>query len=274
MEYFFPHDGKIQSTSQKSFFGILPPLPHRRTPVKDRTRTLSARGVSVRDDWSAWLPDEKQKFFTRNTQELESNYTMWSISLDEALRLRREGQSGKSLLAIGVSSGLCRLLTEPLTALLRALSEHAKHYGTIPNAAPLDPENFHGQKGRHAARMSGLLNRVLFSQRFQFLHKVTTLGDMVEDLAKDFRDAAHDLAEGASANSGSKWDEVDSNHFDINTCLRETVVLFKSFMIVLPADQLPAFRKTVCDQAEAYKTEGLARQRLLRHRRMTAIAGQ
>lgn len=242
--------------------------------MKDCARSLSARGMSVRDDWSAWLPDEKEKFFHRNTQELESNYTMWSVSLDEAIRLRIAGQSGKSLLAVGVSSELCRCLTEPLAALLRALSEHAKHYGTIPNAAPLDPENFRGQRGRHSARMSALLNRVLFSRRFQFLHKVSTLGEMVEDFGKDFRDAALDLAEGATANQGGIWEEVDSNHFDINTCLRETVVLFKSFMIVLPADQLSAFRKIVCDQSESYKTEALARQRLLRHRRMTAIAQQ
>lgn len=231
--------------------------------------------MSVRDDWSAWLPDEKEKFFHSNKQELESNYNMWSVSLDEAISLHREGQFGKSLLAVGVSSELCRLLTEPLAALLRALSEHAKHYGTIPNAAPLDPENFRGQKGRHTAFMSGLLNRVLFSHRFQFLHKVSTLGEMVEDLGKDFSIAALNLAEGVVApNSGNIWEEVDSNHFDLNTCLRETVVLFKSFMIVLPADQLSAFRKTVSDQSESHKSEALARQRLLRHRRMTAIAGQ
>jgi hypothetical protein len=160
------------------------------------------------------------------------------------------------------------------TALLRALSEHAKHYGTIPNAAPLDPENFRGPKGRHNARMSGLLNRVLFSHRFQFLHKVSTLGDMVEDLGKDFHDAVQHLAEGAAADPEIIWEEVDSTHFDLNTCLRETVVLFKSFMIVLPADQLSAFRQTVSDQSESQRTEALARQRLLRHRRMTAIAGQ
>jgi hypothetical protein len=242
--------------------------------VKDCARTPSARGMSVRDDWSAWLPDEKENFFHRNKQELESNYNMWSISLDEAISLHREGQFGKSLLAVGVSSELCRLLTEPLAALLRALSEHAKHYGTIPNAAPLDPENFRGPKGRHNARMSGLLNRVLFSHRFQFLHKVSTLGDMVEDLGKDFHDAVQHLAEGAAADLEIIWEEVDSTHFDLNTCLRETVVLFKSFMIVLPADQLSAFRQTVSDQSESQRTEALARQRLLRHRRMTAIAGQ
>jgi hypothetical protein len=37
---------------------------------------------------------------------------------------------------------------------------------------------------------------------------------------------------------------------------------------------LTAFRKTVCDQSEPDKTDAPARQRLLRHRRMTAIAGQ
>jgi hypothetical protein len=242
--------------------------------VKDRVRPPSARGTSVREDWCAWLPAEKEEFFDRNIQELESNYTMWSVSLNEAISLRRDGYLGKSLQAVGVSSDLCRLVTEPLAGLLWALFEHAKHYGTIPNAAPLDPGNFRGQKGRHTARMSGLLNRVLFSHRFQFLHKVSTLAEMVDDMGKDFRDAARDLAGGTSLDPGGMWEEVDSNHFDLNTCLRETVVLLKSFMIVLPVDQLTAFQKTVCDQSEAQKTEAPARHRGIRHRRMTAIAGQ
>src|SRR5260370_11006449 len=105
-------------------------------------------------------------------------------------------------------------MTQALADLLRALSEHAKHYGTVPNAAPLDPANFQGQRVQRSARMSSLLNRVLLSQRLQFLHKVSTLEEMVEDLGKDYRDAADDLAEGTSVNPQEMWAEVDANHYD------------------------------------------------------------
>jgi hypothetical protein len=67
------------------------------------------------------------------------------------------------------------VLTQTLAGLLRALSEHAKHYGTIPNAALLDPANFQGQRGQRSARMSSLLDHVLLSQRLQFLHPRASL---------------------------------------------------------------------------------------------------
>jgi hypothetical protein len=242
--------------------------------VKDCVRPPSARGKSVKDDWRAWLPEAKAVVFNKQVHELESSYVMLSVSLDEAIELRQLGQSAKSLQAVGITSGLCRLLTQTLAGLLRALSEHAKHYGTIPNAAPLNPANFQGQKGQRSARMSNLLNHILLSQRLQFLHKVSTLVEMVEDLGKDFRDAADDLAEGVSVNPKETWDEVDTDHYDLNTCLREAIVVFKSFLIALPESQLGTFQDTVREQSEPQETAMASRQALIRHRRTTAIAGE
>jgi hypothetical protein len=160
--------------------------------------------------------------------------------------------------------------------LLRALYDHAKHYGTIPNAAPLDPANFQGQRSQKSARMSSLMNHVLLSHRLQFLHKISTLGEMVEDLGKDYRLSAADLSEGTSTDPRKMWDAVDADHYDLNTCLREAIVLLKSFLLVLPADQLGAFQQTILDQSKSLpaEAEALARQRVIRHRRMTPIAGQ
>ncbi len=212
--------------------------------------------------------------FDKQVHELESSYVMLSVSLDEALELRHLGDPGKSLLAVGITSGLCKLLTQPLTGLLRALSEHAKHYGIIPNAAPLDPANFQGQRGQRSARMSGLLNHVLFSHRLQFLHKVSTLEEMVVDLGKDFRRAADDLAEGNSLNPIKMWADVDADHYDLNTCLREAIVVFKSFLIALPEGQLGAFQETVREQSQPQEDGAYSSHRVIRHRRMTVIAGE
>ena len=125
---------------------------------------LRPRGMSVKDDWRAWLPEEKSQVFHRQVHRLESSYAMLSVSLDEAIELRHLGHAGKSLQAVGITSDLCKLLTETLAGLLRALSEHAEQYGTIPNAAPLDPANFQGPRGQRSARLSNLLNHVLLSQ--------------------------------------------------------------------------------------------------------------
>jgi len=235
---------------------------------------LSARGKSVKDDWRAWLPEEKAQVFHKQVHELESSYAMLSVSLDEAIELRQLGEPGKSLQAVGITSGLCKLLTQTLVGLLRALSEHAKHYGTIPNAAPLDPANFQGQRGQRSARMNSLLNHVLLSHRLQFLQKVSTLEEMVEDLGKDFRRAADDLAEGASLNPKKMWAEVDADHYDLNTCMREAIVVFKSFLIALPESQLAAFQNALCQQSQLQEAGVPSHQRVISHRRMTAIAGK
>jgi len=241
--------------------------------VKDCDRTPT-RGRSVRDDWSAWLPEPKEKLFHFHVQRLESRYAMWSVSLNEAIELRHLGQSAKSLQVVGVTSGLCKLLTQCLAGLLRSLYEHSKHYGTIPNAAPLDPSNFQGHRGQRAARMSGLLNHVLLSQRLQFLNKINTLGEMVEDLSKDYRQAAADLADGVAFDPRKTWEEVDLDHYDLNTCLREVIVVFKSFLIALPESQLGAFQKTVRQQSMPVGNALSASPQADHHRRMSAIAGQ
>src|SRR5216683_2957335 len=246
----------------------------RRTPVKDCVCPLSTRGKSVKDDWRAWLPEAKALVFNQQVHELESSYVMLSVSLDEAIELEQMGQPDKSQQAVGITSGLCRLLTQALGGLLRALSEHAKHFGTIPNAVPLDPANFQGQRGQRSARMSNLLNHVLLSHRLQFLHKISTLEEMVEDLGKDFRRAANDLAEGASLNPLKMWADVDVDHYDLNTCLRESIVVFKSFLIALPDGQLGAFQTTVREQSQPQEDAVLSPHRVIRHRRMTSIAGE
>jgi hypothetical protein len=241
--------------------------------LKDSIRPLN-RGKCVKDDWRAWLPEAKAQVFRSQVHQLESSYVMLSVSLDEAIELEQMGQLGKSQQAVGITSGLCRLLTQALGGLLRALSEHAKHYGTIPNAVPLDPSNFQGQRGQRTARRSSLLNHVLLSQRLQFLHKLSTLEEMVEDLGKDFRDAADDLAEGTSLNPPKMWAEVDLDHYDLNTCLREVIVVLKSFLIALPESQLQAFQDTVHQQSQVQEAGVPSPSRVIRHRRMAAIAGE
>jgi len=243
--------------------------------VKDRVRALSARGMSVKDDWRSWLPEQKDEVFRSYVRLLEISYNMLSVSLDEALSLRQGGRSEKASQAVCVTPDLCNRFAHPLVALLWSLGEHAKHYGTVPNAAPLDPANFQGPRGQRAARVSSLLCRILLSERSQFLHKLSTLGEMVEDLNLDFCAAAAEIAAGGSIDSDAEWQAVDAAHYDLNTCLRETIVLLKSFLMALPDDQLESFQATVCTQMGVPRPKKLTlSQRFIRHRRMAPIGGQ
>lgn len=237
-------------------------------------RVPSARGLSVKDDWRAWLPEEKYRLFRSYVDQIEVSYNMLSVSLDEALEFRHSGHFGKASQAVCVTPELCSRFANPLVALLWSLSEHAKHYGTVPNAAPLDPENFQGTRGQRVAFLSSLLCKILLSQRLQFLHKISTLSEMVDDLNQDFCSAATEIAS-SSFVPDLLWAEVDATHYDLNTCFREAVVLLKSFLMALPESELQTFDKTVSVQmGVATPKKPSLSQRVLRHRRVAAISGE
>jgi hypothetical protein len=242
--------------------------------LRDRVRPPSVRGASVKDDWLAWLPEEKDGVFRTYVQHLEASYNILSISLNEAIELRQAGCLTKSSQVVYVTSALCSRLTEPLAATLRALGDHAKHYGTMPNTAPLDPANFQGSRGQRSARMSALLSRILLTQRSQFLHKIGTLHEMVVDIGRELQGSADELASGNSIDPISDWVAVDIAHYDLNTCLREAIVLLKSFLRAVPDDELIRFQEAVSRQMRVRDTSVPSQHAVVRHRRMTPIAGQ
>jgi hypothetical protein len=219
--------------------------------VRVRAHTLPSRNSSVQEDWSSWLPPAKAETFDSCVRQLEIFYGMFSVSLNEALELRRIGRLAQSCRAVFVTPTLCARLARPVERLLRTLGEHAKHFGVIPNTAPLDAANFRGSREQRAARMNDLLSHLLLTQRSQFLHKVDTLEEIVLGIRKEFCEIASDLGSGASAAPSLDWHTLDDAHFDLNTCLREAIVILKSFIVVLPEDQVSGFQKSVNSQVLA-----------------------
>jgi hypothetical protein len=236
---------------------------------------VAERGSSVKDDWRTRLPEEKSKVFSTYVHDLEATYGMLSVALNEALELQRQGQLAKSCQTVNVTPPLCARLSGALVSMLRVLGHHAKHYGTIPNVAPLNPDNFQNVKDQRAARMSAVLSKVLLPQRTQFLHKLGILQEIVEDLGKEFCLNAHDLSAGLATDPVTLWKIVDGAHYDLNTCLRETIIMLKSFLHVLPDDELPGFEKSVkAAWTAATREPRPTPHQVLHHRRMAHIAGE
>jgi len=76
-----------------------------------------------------------------------------------------------------------------------------------------------------------------------------------------------------AAAASSFWAALDAGHFDLNTCLRETVVLFKSFLVVLPEEQLDGLDFTI---RSLYRTRPLRQlvTSIIHPRRIGAVAGK
>jgi hypothetical protein len=224
-------------------------------------------------DWRTPLSEEKSHTFLYLTRQLEASYAMFSINLDEAFGMRRAGRLSTAHQLLHVAPDLCARLTHPLLNLLRAMLGHAKHFGTAPNLAPLDPENFHSVRGQRAALLNDLFSRVLPSRRARFLHKINVLGGLVGHLSESFGRASEHLAEEQFIRPDREWDRLDAVHYDLNTCLREAAVLLKCFLHALPASQLPAFLEGL-RHSSSPSSLFAARLHYLAHRRMAFLKGQ
>jgi hypothetical protein len=207
--------------------------------VGDTRSTRAVRRSSdVREDWLAWLPEEKDRFFESVRSQLETSYVITSISLSDVLTLRRQGRLPPASEQSAIVVSLFDRLARQLQGVLRAMGEHGRHFGTVPAVIPLQPGFFRGVEAQRIARANHLLSRVLFSVRARFSRKVRALRQIVAVVQYETRSIARTNSERIALS----WDRLEESHYDLNTCLRETMVVLKSFLCVLPAQELPPFQ--------------------------------
>jgi hypothetical protein len=238
------------------------------------SRPLSLHSTSVSQDWRKPLVGDKSDTYSICLRRLETLYAMFSVNLDEAFQMRRTGHNFKACQVLTVSPALCGRLAQPLRSLLQVMLDHVKHFGIVPNLAPLDPENFQNSHSRRAALLNGLLSRILFTRKSQFFHKTSTLADLVDQLDLCFQAAATELVSGESPLPDQDWESLDAIHYDLNTCFREAVVLLKSFLHALPEPQLPVFQAALNESQPISLSTVVAGERHLAHRRIAFLKGQ
>jgi hypothetical protein len=203
-------------------------------------------GVSVEGDWFGDLNVAQLQAFDAYAEELEFSYCMFTVSLNEAIGLHASGSLPKSFQMMADTSALCSRLTALLVNILRSLAQHAKEHGTNPSIAPLNPADFYSDREQRWALKSLIRHRALLTRVSQSQSKVRTLRTMVDHVGSDFCVAADALAsQGTAVDSPELWAAMDAWHFDLNTCLRESTVLLKCFLRVLPDDELRGFQETV-----------------------------
>lgn len=228
---------------------------------------------SVSQDWRKPLSAEKSRAYANTMRALETAYTIFSINLDEAFGFQRCGRMALAHEVLRVGPGLCRRLALPMHSLLCAMLDHAKHFGTTPNLLPLNPDNFQYARSQRVARFSDLFSKVLLTKKSQFLNKISALTDLVNELDLSFEDTIERLCEEESLYPERDWELLDSVHYDLNTCLRETEVLFKSFLHALPEPQIEDFEADLRTRGGSSETR-CVEERHLAHRRIAFLKGQ
>jgi hypothetical protein len=187
---------------------------------------------------------------------------MMSVSLDEAIARRARGELVCANQQVSITSDLMRRLMFTLMDACKVLADRGKHVSNLPIVQPLNTGFFRGDTAQSAASWNSLLHNVLLGQRSRFFHKIRILSNTVEQLGREFEQTAEDISAGTCVEPGACWEQLDSLHYDLNTCLRESEVILKSFLHSLPADQLAAFDKEMVFSPEATKVR--PRQRAAR----------
>jgi hypothetical protein len=200
------------------------------------------RGVQpssdVREDWLTCLPEEQDRFFETVRSQLESAYQITSIALNDVLTLCTENRlpppAEQSAIIVTLFDRLARLLQ----AVLRSMGEHGRRFGTVSAVVPLRPGFFRSPNAQRIARNNQMVYRVLFSAKARFFRKLRALLQIVATLQNETRY----ISRIDTNKIAQSWGRLEEFHYDLNTCLRETMVAFKSFLWVVPVEQLAQFQ--------------------------------
>lgn len=210
------------------------------------TKRDSAPGISVAADWFGELPGAQLQAFRGYAKELETAYLMFSVSLDEAISLHEKAFLMDSSQVLIVASALCGRFVALVEDMLRSQAAHCRDYGTNPSIALLDPADFRSPRSCRVALRSLICHRALLVRESQFRNKIQSLTSLVRRSARDFCARVESFApHGVITDSPELWEAMNAAHFDLNTCLRELMVMLKCFLRVLPDVELRSFQETV-----------------------------
>lgn len=202
-----------------------------------RSKSRSARR-KVLDDWIAVLPHAKDEMYQIVVRRWECSYAMMSVALDEAMSLRSAGELVCARQQVSIAAGLLARLAPSLISLCDTLSSRGQRVTRLPVVEPMNADFFRGDTGQSAASWNQILHHVLFSARSRFFHKLRILSHTLATLEYEFEDAAGDISRNLATQPGDCWQRLDNLHYDFNTCLRESEVVLKSFLRILPDNQL------------------------------------
>ena len=207
--------------------------------------------TSVTEDWCASLSAEKNRIFDSVVRDWEEAYAIFSVPLDDAMSLRAEGQLVRARQCVEIAAAVVSGLTEPLAAGCRILGKWGRHLTAPPSVVALNPSFYRSEVARQNAQWNQLMHHILFGSRSRFLHKLRVLEMSASALGEEFHHVAEELSSGVHLHPQASWPLLDDLHYDVNTCLREEVVVFKAFLRALSPRNLSIFHQELLAAASA-----------------------
>jgi hypothetical protein len=210
--------------------------------VAGKLRNLISGRHSVSDDWTGSLSPAKNELFECAVRRWETGNAMLSVALSEAFSCRSQSALVAARQHASVAADLAGGLAANLAKALQYLHGFACALSGLPSGNPLNPEFYRSETARHAAEWHSVRHGILLRDRSRFLHKLGTLARITQSVAHEFDETARDISDGTSTEPDSSWTSLNHLHYDLNTCLREAIVLFKSILHATPDHAVPALQ--------------------------------
>jgi hypothetical protein len=207
--------------------------------------------ATVQQDWISWLPEDKDRLFDATLDELEVSYVILSVALNDAFTLCQQGKLGQAREEAAIFGGLFDRVALRLRGVLRTLNEHGRHFGTEPNVVPLCADFFRSERAQQLARANNLGFLLVLRVRARFFRKLVAIEQTVAALRSEAQQIAGGITNGTIMSLPTQWTRLEVLHYDLNTCLRETTIVLKSFLCALPSDELTPFRKRLSSRLPA-----------------------
>lgn len=199
---------------------------------------------TVQEDWLARLPEERRAIFEAISREWESAYGMLSVTLNDAMAERAGGRLVQARRQCAMAAQLAARLVESVIAPLDALRRRGRAGGALPVVEGLRPGHFRSERAQQSAAWSYLAHRLPLGRRFRFLRKLAALRNVLERSGAEFAEVAQEIGDGSSVNPEAGWETLELLHDDLNTAMREAIVVLKSYLSAACATGFAAF----CDQ--------------------------
>jgi hypothetical protein len=208
---------------------------------------------SVQHGWLARLPADRLQVFDNLSCGWEHGYAMLSVALDQAIALREDGRLVQARRQAAVAGALAARLADHLAHSFAALQRAGFLRGRLPEVESLCRRNFRGGQARRVATWNAVAGWVPLGLRVRFVLKLLALRGALKETSREFCEVAREIEEGACIDPGAAWRALDALHYDLNTVMREAVVLLKSYLAAAGPQAFAA----LCSQLAAPAGAGL-----------------
>lgn len=202
---------------------------------------------SVQEDWLARLPEERRAIFEAVSREWEAAYAMLSVTLNDAMAERAGGRLVQARRQCVMAGQLATRLVEGVAARLEVLRRRGRADTSLPVVEALRPGRFRSEEAQQVASWSYLAHRLLPGRRLRFVVKLAALQRVLERAGAEFCNVAQEIGDGSTVEPEAGWGKLELLHDDINTAMREGVVVLKSYLSVVCANGFAAFCRQLAE---------------------------